>query len=229
MNHWFGFRGLWWVPSGISQLKISKAHLGIADNAVAPGKRGERKSVGVERTFRDKTDDEEIMATLEEIAVELGKDLEKLQYAGKTVTVKYKVRPEARLHLSWKLTISCTLMRVRLAEHIDRLTVDKTRAHSVKRFISTKEEILPVSFGFILQSQSSPMFTQIAQELLRRELPLRIRLLGIRLSTLKDLTVPDKGIRNVSLSPLSDADASSFRPGQRLSICVIRARRRRST
>jgi DNA polymerase kappa len=81
----------------------SKAYLGIADNAVAPGKRGERKSVGVERqvscstwsltdrTFRDKTQDEDILATLVEIAEELGKDLEKLQYAGKTVTVKYKV------------------------------------------------------------------------------------------------------------------------------------------
>lgn len=38
---------------------------------------------------------------------------------------------------------------------------------------------------------------QIAQELLRKELPLRIRLLGIRLSTLKDLTVPEKGIKAV--------------------------------
>lgn len=37
MNHWFGFRGL------------CKAYLGIADNNVEPHKRGERKSVGVER------------------------------------------------------------------------------------------------------------------------------------------------------------------------------------
>lgn len=31
------------------------------------------------------------METLADIAEELGKDLEKLQYAGKTVTVKFKV------------------------------------------------------------------------------------------------------------------------------------------
>lgn len=32
-------------------------------------------------------------------------------------------------------------------------------------------------------------------------MPLRIRLLGVRLSTLKDLTIPDKGIKGVSTSP----------------------------
>lgn len=43
------------------------------------------------RTFRDKMDDEEIMATLIDIVEELGKDLDRLQYAGKTITIKYKV------------------------------------------------------------------------------------------------------------------------------------------
>nr|XP_019011014.1 DNA polymerase kappa subunit [Kwoniella pini CBS 10737]OCF49795.1 DNA polymerase kappa subunit [Kwoniella pini CBS 10737] len=140
MGHWFGFRGL------------CKAYLGIADNNVAPGKREERKSVGVERTFRDKVDDEDILNEVASIAEELEKDLERLQYAGKTVTVKYKV--------------------------------DKTRARSVGKYISTSKEILP-----------------IALELMKRELPVRIRLLGIRLSTLKDLTVTDKGIKGFLTSP----------------------------
>ncbi|KIR54036.1 DNA polymerase kappa subunit [Cryptococcus gattii Ru294] len=133
MDHWFGFRGL------------CRAYLGIADNTVAPGRREERKSVGVERTFRDKTDDEEIMATLIEIVEELGKDLDRLQFAGKTITIKYK-----------------------------------TRAKSISKYISSTRDILPV-----------------AQELLKKELPLRIRLLGVRLSTLKDLTVPEKGIKGL--------------------------------
>ncbi|OCF41902.1 DNA polymerase kappa subunit [Kwoniella heveanensis CBS 569] len=144
MDHWFGFRGL------------CKAYLGIADNNVAPGKREERKSVGVERTFRDKTDDEDILNELASIAEELEKDLERLQYAGKTVTVKYKMHTYE----------------------------NKTRAKSVPKYITTSKDILP-----------------IALELLKRELPLRIRLLGIRLSTLKDLTLPDKGIKGFFASP----------------------------
>lgn len=79
MNYWFGFRGL------------CQSYLGISDNKVAPGKREERKSVGVERTFRDKSQEEDILAMLAEIADELEKDLKGTQYAGKTVTVKYKV------------------------------------------------------------------------------------------------------------------------------------------
>ncbi|WRT66532.1 uncharacterized protein IL334_003491 [Kwoniella shivajii] len=144
MDHWFGFRGL------------CKAYLGIADNSVAPGKREERKSVGVERTFREKMDDEDILNELASISEELEKDLERLQYAGKTVTVKYKLHTFE----------------------------NKTRAKSVPKYINTSKDILP-----------------IALELMRRELPVRIRLLGLRLSTLKDLTVFDKGIKGFFTSP----------------------------
>ncbi|KLT45428.1 DNA/RNA polymerase [Cutaneotrichosporon oleaginosum] len=139
MNHWFGFRGL------------CKAYLGIADNNVEPHKRGERKSVGVERTFPDKTANDDILRELESIAEELEKDMATLQYAGKTITVKFKLHTYE----------------------------SKSRALSVKKFTAKKEDILPV-----------------AVDLIRKEFPLRIRLLGIRMSNLKDLTVPDTGIRN---------------------------------
>ena len=98
---------------------------------VAPGRREERKSVGVERTFRDKTDDNEIMEMLTEIAEELHKDMTNLQYAGKTVTVKYKLHTfESRLRF--------------IAYRFIADQIDKTRAQSVKKYISTKDEILPV-------------------------------------------------------------------------------------
>nr|XP_018262802.1 DNA polymerase kappa subunit [Kwoniella dejecticola CBS 10117]OBR84960.1 DNA polymerase kappa subunit [Kwoniella dejecticola CBS 10117] len=156
MDHWFGFRGL------------CKAYLGIADNNVAPGKREERRSVGVERTFRDKVDEEDILNEVASIAEELEKDLERLQYAGKTVTVKYKLHTFE----------------------------NKTRAKSVGKYISTSKEILP-----------------IALELMKRELPVRIRLLGIRLSTLKDLTIVDKGIKGFLVSPSKKRAAGGSRTG----------------
>lgn len=39
--------------------------------------------------------------------------------------------------------------------------------------------------------------TQIAVDLIRKEFPLRIRLLGIRMTNLKDLAAPKKGIMEV--------------------------------
>ncbi|WVN87573.1 uncharacterized protein L203_102756 [Cryptococcus depauperatus CBS 7841] len=142
MNHWLGFRGL------------CRTYLGIADNNVTPRKREERKSVGVERTFRNKTNDEDIMNTLSSIVDELERDLGRLRYVGKTITVKFKLHTYE----------------------------NKTRAKSVSKFVSSAKDILP-----------------IAQDLLQRELPLCIRLLGVRLSSLKDVTAPEKSIKGFFL------------------------------
>ncbi|BEJ16343.1 hypothetical protein CspHIS471_0509480 [Cutaneotrichosporon sp. HIS471] len=155
MNHWFGFHGL------------CKAYLGIADNTVEAPKRGERKSVGVERTFRDKTANDDILRELEGIAEELEKDMTVLKYSGKTVTVKFKLHTYE----------------------------SKSRALSVKKYIATKEDILP-----------------IAVDLIRKEFPLRIRLLGIRMSSLKDLTLPDTGIRNFLKPETPEASGSHVVP-----------------
>ncbi|BEI85493.1 hypothetical protein CcaverHIS002_0508940 [Cutaneotrichosporon cavernicola] len=155
MNHWFGFHGL------------CKAYLGIADNTVEAPKRGERKSVGVERTFRDKTANDDILRELEGIAEELENDLAALKYSGKTVTVKFKLHTYE----------------------------SKSRALSVKKYIATKEDILP-----------------IAVDLIRKEFPLRIRLLGIRMSSLKDLTLPDTGIRSFLKPETPEASASHVVP-----------------
>ncbi len=42
-------------------------------------------------TFRDKTQSQDILDTLQDLVTELGEELKELQFAGKTVTVKYKV------------------------------------------------------------------------------------------------------------------------------------------
>lgn len=55
-----------------------------------------------DRTFRDKTDDQDILDTLADIARELEEDLERSQYAGKTITVKFKVSDVSNgAHLSY--------------------------------------------------------------------------------------------------------------------------------
>lgn len=42
------------------------------------------------RTFRDKSTNEDILEKLEEIAASLEEDMLRNQYAGRTITVKYK-------------------------------------------------------------------------------------------------------------------------------------------
>ena len=87
---------------------LLKTYLGIASNVVRPGQREERKSVGSERrvfhlspsfiligdlhrTFNALSSKEKILLKLEEIALELEGDLNRLGFTGKTVTLKYKL------------------------------------------------------------------------------------------------------------------------------------------
>ncbi|EJU04281.1 DNA/RNA polymerase [Dacryopinax primogenitus] len=126
------------------------AHLGIGSNVVEPHIREERKSVGVERTFRAVGDSSKLMEILENIAESLEEDCEQTGWAGKTLTLKYKLHTYEVF----------------------------TRARSLNRYIRSKEDIF-----------------SIGSELLRKELPLTVRLLGLRLTHLKDLR--DKGDRGI--------------------------------
>ncbi|KIM83394.1 hypothetical protein PILCRDRAFT_97225 [Piloderma croceum F 1598] len=132
---------------------LLKTYLGIASNVVQPGQREERKSVGSERTFKALSSKEKILQKLEEIALELEGDLNRLGFTGKTVTLKYK---------------------------LDTYQVF-TRARSFDRWISTKKEDLFAT----------------GKELLLPELPLTIRLIGLRVTKLKDLRAssPSGGIK----------------------------------
>ncbi|KAJ9114488.1 hypothetical protein QFC20_001361 [Naganishia adeliensis] len=112
MDHYLGLESL------------LKAYLGIGSNVVQPGRREERKSVGCERTFSDKSEETDILDTLQHIADELERDLARTGFAGRCVCVKFKY----------------------------------------------------------------------AKELLEKEFPLMIRLLGIRMTHLKDLQGPQGGL-----------------------------------
>ncbi|KAG9104085.1 hypothetical protein FRC06_005568 [Ceratobasidium sp. 370] len=67
------------------------AYLGVHDNSVAPYSRGSRRSVGYERTFQPQRDPKVLLETLEKIAEGLANDCEKRGWAGKTLTLKYKL------------------------------------------------------------------------------------------------------------------------------------------
>lgn len=88
---------------------LFSAYLGIGSNVVEPWGRGERKSIGAERsvwthepwvraptfnishrTFEPLADKIEILRKLEEVAEELEHDMVRKGWTGRTVTLKFK-------------------------------------------------------------------------------------------------------------------------------------------
>lgn len=126
---------------------LLRTHLGIASNVVQPIQREERKSIGAERTFHALSNKTQILRKLEEVAGELGDDMVREGWTGKTVTLKYK---------------------------LDTFQVF-TRAKSFDRWVSSNKEDL----------------FAIGKELLLLELPLTLRLIGLRVTKLKDLHAPE--------------------------------------
>lgn len=146
-----------------------RVHLGIGSNVVQPWAREEKKSIGSERssattsrnsssltlsirTFKAISEKERILLKLEDIAAELEDDMEREGWAGRTVTLKYK---------------------------LDTYEVF-TRAKSFNRWIKTKAELF-----------------EAGKELLQPEWPLCLRLIGLRVTKLKDLQKKDDGIQKV--------------------------------
>ncbi|KAG6813377.1 hypothetical protein H0H92_011643 [Tricholoma furcatifolium] len=70
---------------------LFRTYLGVTSNVVQPYARGERKSIGAERTFSPMSDREKILGKLEEIAAELEKDMTHNEWAGRTITLKFKL------------------------------------------------------------------------------------------------------------------------------------------
>ncbi|KAI5117782.1 hypothetical protein M0805_000425 [Coniferiporia weirii] len=141
---------LWLMDHYFGKVFLYKTHLGIASNIVQPHQREERKSIGAERTFNPIDNQDKILEKLEEVSVELENDMKSSDWAGKTVTLKYK---------------------------LDTYQVF-TRAKSFNRWITSRDDLF-----------------NTGKELLKPELPLRIRLIGLRVTKLKDLRAPaDEGI-----------------------------------
>lgn len=53
--------------------------------------REERKSVGVEKTFKSMSSENELLPKIEKLTQELEKDLHRLKFSGRTISLKYKL------------------------------------------------------------------------------------------------------------------------------------------
>ncbi|PWZ02093.1 DNA/RNA polymerase [Testicularia cyperi] len=69
---------------------LLKAHLGLGNTVVEPGKREERKSVGREHTFSPTSDTQMLFDLLRESATRVQQDLERLDFRAKTITLVAK-------------------------------------------------------------------------------------------------------------------------------------------
>lgn len=69
---------------------LLKAHLGLGNTVVEPGKREERKSVGREHTFSPTSDVSALLDLLRQSADRVEQDLQRLEFKAKTVTLSAK-------------------------------------------------------------------------------------------------------------------------------------------
>lgn len=70
---------------------LFRSYLGISGNVVERGKREDRRGVGHETTFSTLWRPKELDDKLKEIAASLAEDMARLQYSGRTLTLKLKL------------------------------------------------------------------------------------------------------------------------------------------
>lgn len=139
-------------------------YLGLGSTKVEPGKREERKSVGREHTFGPCSNYEKLKLYLEESAERVAKDLEYLQFDGRTLTVVFKSSDYKRF----------------------------TRARTLQTEIKKSEDIKKYSLSIF------------NNELLKYppgSKPLELRLIGVRITGLRDLSKRNEMGNNVRSSP----------------------------
>ena len=136
-------------------------------------------------------DKDRILAKLEEVAEELEKEMRERGWSGKTVTLKYKLDT-----YQGNLTYRYHSNR---AHRISSLQSSPEQSRSTTGFPRRKTSWMCVK---LLTISSYPAFSHMLQagkELLKSEFPLSIRLIGLRVTKLKDLREnAEHGIKRVS-------------------------------
>lgn len=132
---------------------LLNSYLGIHSNVVEPAKRGERRSVGREHTFQPTNDVLALKEFLRQSATQVAKDLERLDFRGKTITLTFKTDAFRRF----------------------------TRAKTMQYYQYKEEDIFTTACKLL------------DAEHITRGGPMSLRLIGVRLSGLKDMRGPEKG------------------------------------
>lgn len=158
---------------------LLSAYLGIHSNVVEPAKRGERRSVGREHTFRPTSDPTVLKDLLKQSAEQVQKDLQRLDYRGKTVTLTCKTDRFQRF----------------------------TRAKTVDSYQYKADSLFNIT--------SKLLDAEVAS----RGGPFPLRLIGVRVSGLKDLREPEHGgikrmFEQVKTSPRKKGKLDHQKEGQ---------------
>lgn len=151
------------------------------------------------RTFNPLGDKTKILEKLDEVAAELENDMETNGWTGRTVTLKFKLD-------TYQGTVDSSRLDTLIYSYVCALPslAVFTRAKSFDRWITKKADLFAVSSDsvFTFPGRTISPSTQTGKELLIPELPMKIRLIGLRVTKLKDLRAPQEppgGIKRVRL------------------------------
>lgn len=141
------------------------AYLGLGSNVVEPYAREERKSIGAERlvsyqsfgqsahrdcrSFNSLGDKDKILEKLEEVAEELEEDMQKTGWAGRTVTLKYKLSTyEGTTSHKGFYTSPLIFLVFTRAKSFDRWITKKADLYNVSCIVSMSHAIQPTTLLF---------------------------------------------------------------------------------
>ncbi|GAA6015594.1 hypothetical protein JCM11491_007168 [Sporobolomyces phaffii] len=143
-------------------------YLGIGSNRVVRAKRGDRKTYGVEKTFRNTDKREELDEILRKIAKSLAKDLNHAEFAGRTITLKIK-------HANY-----------------ETLTRAKTPGHGI--WIKSFKDIYRLGLALLHKEMEDRQAAITRGEKVKggKNFVLNARLLGLRVSNLRDERIEKK-------------------------------------
>ncbi|WAQ81682.1 hypothetical protein PtA15_1A1024 [Puccinia triticina] len=163
------------MRSEVSFDSLLRAYLGLGQTDIKPSQRENRQSVGCETSFKSLSKKEDFFQKLKELSTELAGDLSRLQFAGRTLTLKVK--------LDTFEVLSRSITPAILGQRLLSSAADLYK--HAKLLLEREIESRHASFD---QGKKVPGCNGARE--------ISIRLLGIKVSHLQDQKDPDPGNKN---------------------------------